>query len=152
MALYEKIKVEKQTISCRNYYRRLEQAVGGIGLYVNANKTDYMYFKREAISNRSDRRLKLVHKFTYFDSNISSTGSDFNVRLAKERTAINRLSIIWKSDLSDKMKWYFYQSCVFTTQTKRIEKMLDANYTRMLRAILNRLWKQHPAKQLLNGH
>ena len=31
-------------------------------------------------------------------------------------------------------------------------KRLDANYTRMLRAVLNKSWKQHPTKQNLYGH
>ena len=29
---------------------------------------------------------------------------------------------------------------------------LDNNYTRMLRAILNKSWKQHPTKQQLSDH
>ena len=38
------------------------------------------------------------------------------------------------------------------TQTKRMEKKLDSNYTRMLRAILNKSWSQHPTKQQLYSH
>ena len=34
----------------------------------------------------------------------------------------------------------------------RLEKKLDGNYTRMLRAILNKSWRQHPTKQQLYGH
>ena len=76
-------------------------------------------------------------------------------------TAINRLSIIWKSDLTDKMKRSFFQAavtsillygCTTWTQTKRLEKKLDGNYTRMLRAILNKSWKQHPTRHQLYGH
>ena len=33
-----------------------------------------------------------------------------------------------------------------------MEKKLDGNYTRMLRAILNKCWKQHLTKQQLYGH
>ena len=36
--------------------------------------------------------------------------------------------------------------------TRRTEKKLDGNYTRMLRAILNRFWRQQPTKQQLYGH
>ena len=36
--------------------------------------------------------------------------------------------------------------------TKRIEKKLDSNYTRMLREILNKSWRQYPTKQQLYGH
>ena len=42
--------------------------------------------------------------------------------------------------------------CTTWTLTKRLEKKLDGNYTRMLRAILNRSWRQHPTKQQLYGH
>ena len=70
-------------------------------------------------------------------------------------------SVIWKSDLTDKMKRSFFQAaigsillygCTRLTLTKRLEKKLDGNYTRMLRAILNRSWRQHPTKQQLYGH
>ena len=33
-----------------------------------------------------------------------------------------------------------------------MEKKLDGNYTRMIRAILNKFWRQHPIKQQLYGH
>ena len=33
-----------------------------------------------------------------------------------------------------------------------MEKKPDGNYTRMLRAILNKSWRQHPTKQLQYGH
>ena len=33
-----------------------------------------------------------------------------------------------------------------------MEKKLDGNYTRMLWAILNKTWRQHPTKQQLYGH
>ena len=30
--------------------------------------------------------------------------------------------------------------------TKRVQKKLDMNYTKMIRALLNKSWKQHPTK------
>ena len=86
---------------------------------------------------------------------------DIETRLTKAWTAINRLSIIWKSDLTDKMKRSFFQAavtsillygCTTWTLTKRLEKKLDGNYTRMLRAILNKSWQQHPTRHQLYGH
>ena len=74
---------------------------------------------------------------------------------------IYMLSVIWKSDLTDKMKRSFFQAAVvsillygFTTWTltKYMEKKLDGNYTRMLRAILNKPWRQHPTKHQMYGH
>ena len=79
----------------------------------------------------------------------------------KTWTAIDRLSIIWKSNLTDKMKRSFFQAavvlillygCTTWTLTKRLEKKLDGNYTRMLRAILNRSWQQHPTRRQLYSH
>ena len=105
--------------------------------------------------------LKLVDKFTYLGSGVSSTEKDIDTRLTKAWTAIERLSIIRKSDLTDKMKRSFFQAafvsillygCTTWTLTKRLEKKLDDNYTRMLRAILYKSWRQHPTKHQIYGH
>ena len=42
--------------------------------------------------------------------------------------------------------------CTTWTLTKRQEKKLDGNYIRMLRAILNKSWRQHPTRHQLYGH
>ena len=42
--------------------------------------------------------------------------------------------------------------CTTRTLTKRLEKKLDDSYTRMLRAILNKSWQQHPTRHQLYGH
>ena len=42
--------------------------------------------------------------------------------------------------------------CTTWTITKRLEKKLDGNYTRMLRATLNKSRRQHPTKHQLYGH
>ena len=52
--------------------------------------------------------LKLVDKFTYLGSSVSSTEKDIDTQLTKAWTAIHRLSIIWKSDMTDKMKRSFF--------------------------------------------
>ena len=99
------------------------------------------------ISTLDGTSLKLVGKFTYLGSSVSSTEKDIDTRLTKAWTAIDWLSIIWKSDLTDKMKRSSFQAavvsillygCTTWTLTKRLEKKLDGNYTRMLRAILNK--------------
>ena len=64
------------------------------------------------ISTPDGTPLKLVDKFTYLGSSIKSTKKDIDTRLTKAWTAINRLSIIWKSDLTDKMKRSFFQAAV----------------------------------------
>ena len=42
--------------------------------------------------------------------------------------------------------------CTTWTLTKRLERKLDGNYTRMLRAVLNKSWRQHPTRHQLYGH
>ena len=52
----------------------LERATAGIGLHVNAHKTEYMCFnQRGDISALNCCALKLVDKFTYLGSSASST-------------------------------------------------------------------------------
>ena len=64
----------------------LERAVAGIGLHVNADKTGYMCFnQRGDISKLNDSSLKLVDKFPYLRSRVSSTKTDINSWLAKAR-------------------------------------------------------------------
>ena len=110
----------------------LERAAAGIGLYVNAHKTEYMCYNQTGdISTLEGTPLKLVDKFTYLGSSVKSTEKEIETRLAKAWTAINRLSIIWKSDLTDKMKRSFFQAairsilqygCTTRMLTKRLEK------------------------------
>ena len=140
----------------------LNRAAADIGLHVNAHKTEYRCFNQAGdISTQDGTSLKLVDKCTYLGSSVSSTEKDIDTRLTKAWTAIDQLSIIWKSDLTDKMKRSFFQAavvlillywCTTWKLTKRLEKKLDGNYTRMLRAILNKSWQQHPTKHQLYGH
>ena len=59
------------------------------------------------------------------------------------------------------MKHSFFQAavvsillygCTTWTLIKRLEKKLDGNYTRMLRAIQNKSWKQHPTRNQIYDH
>ena len=91
----------------------LERAAAGIGLYVNAHKTEYTCYNQTGdISTLDGTPLKLVDKFSYLGSSVASTEKDIDTRLTKAWTAINRQSIIWKSDLTDKMKRSFFQAAV----------------------------------------
>ena len=71
----------------------LERAAAGIGLHVNAHKTEYMCFNQAGdISTLDGTSLKLVDKFTYLGSSVSSTEKEINTRLTKAWTAIDKLS------------------------------------------------------------
>ena len=137
-----------------------EWVAAGIGLHVNAHKTEYKCLNQTGdISTLGGSSLKLVDKFTYPGSRVSSTEKDIDTQLAKAGTATDRLLVIWKSDLTDKMKRIFFPSssrvdtrCTIWTLSKRVEKKLDGNYTKMLRAILNKSWRQHPTKHQMYGY
>ena len=127
----------KHTRPTETLLHSLERAAADIGLHVNARKTEYMCFNQTGdISTLSGSSLKLVDKFTYLGSSVSSTEKDIVTRLTKAWTAIKRLSVIWKSDMTDKMKRSFFQTavvsillygCTTWMLTKRLEKKLDGN-------------------------
>ena len=140
----------------------LERAAVGIELHVNAHQTEYMCFNQTGdISTLNGNSLKLVEKFTYPGSRVSSTETDINTQQAKAWSAVDRLLVVWKSNLTDKINRSFFEvvvvsilmyGCTTWTLTKRMAKNLDGNNTRMLRAILNKSRRQHPTKQQLYGH
>ena len=140
----------------------VEGAAARIGLYVNAKKTEYVCYKQNGeIKDLKGTTLKEVEHFTYLGSNISSTEKDVMIRIAKAWSALNRLRTIWKSSLPDNMKRNFFRAIVESvliygstawTLTKHLEDKLDGTYTRMLRAILNKSWRQHPTNDKLYGN
>ena len=95
---YWQIRLIKQRHYCI-VWNELQQA---FGLLVNAHKTEYMCYNQTGnITTLDGASLRLVDKFTYLGSSVSSTENDIDTRLTKAWTAIDRLSIIWKSDLTD---------------------------------------------------
>ena len=67
-----------------------------------------MYFKQKVvISNLRGKPLKLVDQFTYLGGNISSTES-IQRKTCEALNAIDRLSLTWKSNPSDKIKRYLF--------------------------------------------
>ena len=76
-----------------------------------------------------------LNKFTYLESSVSSTEKDIDTRLTKAWTAIDMLSIIWKPELTDKMKRSFFQAtvlsillygCTTWNDASNIERVLEA--------------------------
>ena len=77
-----------------------------------------MCFKEDGvISLLNDEPPKFVDQFIFLGSNISSTKSDVSRFIDKVWTAIDKLSIIWKSDLSDKIKQEFLQVLLYSRDT-----------------------------------
>ena len=67
----------------------LDRAAAGIGLHVNAYKTECMCFNQTGdIFTLNGSILKPVDNFTYLGSSVSSTETDIDTRLAKAWTVI----------------------------------------------------------------
>ena len=86
-----------------------------------------------------------IYKFTYLGSSVSSTEKDIDTLRTKTWTAIDKLSVIGKSDLTDKMKRSFFQAvvvsillygCTTLMLTKRLEKKLDGNVASNIKQVL----------------
>ena len=86
---------------------------------------------------------------------------DINTRLTKAWAAVDKYRSYGNQSWPIKWKSSFFQAavvlimlygCTTWTLTKRLEKRLNGNYTRMLRAILNKSWRQHPTRHQLYGH
>ena len=76
--------LENTPAQAESLLHSLEQAADGIDLHVIADKTEYMYFnQRGNISTLKGRPLKLVNKFTYLGSSVSSTEKDINTQLER---------------------------------------------------------------------
>ena len=83
----------------------LERATAGIGLHVNANKTEYMYLNQTCVnSTLNGSTLKLVDKFTYLGSNdvLLWTPSQGRVKAGRPaRTHIQQLCTNTRCSLED---------------------------------------------------
>ena len=144
----------------------LEWVAAVIGLYVNTDKMEYMCFnQRSNISTLNGSSLKLVDKFTDLGSSVSSTETDINTRLAKSWTAIDRLLVIWKSDLTDEIKRSFSQAavmsillygCIIWTLTKAYHekawRQLHKNATSNIKKVLEAASHKEAAVRPLTTH
>ena len=90
----------------------------------------------------SSRIWTRVAVFIFSDDNNYTTGT-------------STIDLINLQELLSMMAWIvsiLLYGCTTWTLTKRLEKKLDGNYTRMLRAILNKSWGKHPARHQLYGY
>ena len=78
------VQLANTSIQVKSLLHNLERTASNIGLHVNAYKTEFMCLNQSSdISTENGRSLKLVNKFTYFWSNVSSTENDINTWLEK---------------------------------------------------------------------
>ena len=84
------IKCLENTFGKQTLLHSLERAAASISLHVYAHKTEYMFFNQTGdIFTLNGSSLKLVHKFTYLGSSVSSTNTDIDTRLTKAWIAFN---------------------------------------------------------------
>lgn len=98
--------------------------------------------------------LKTFSHLSFFlGKEIDSTEKYVKILIAKAWVILNKMDVILKSDLPDNLKRRCFQAAVEEvlmygslswTLTKTVESQLDGTYTRILRAILNNSWRQHP--------
>ena len=116
---------------------------------------------KNAIFKRNDgTNLDEVKDFKYLGSWMASTENDIKVRKAAAWKACGKLSKIWKSSLSKRLKYRVFAAtvesvllygCEAWTLTPKLAKNLDGCYTRMLRSAYNIHWSQHVTNVELYG-
>ena len=143
---------------------RIEQLAMAIGLYVNAEKTEFMCINQDTsigMKSYNGDDVKQVSDFKYLGSYIASTENDVNIRLGKAWTALNKMNNIWKSNLPDQLKRKFFRAPVESvlvygfvswTLTSLLEHKIDGAFTRMLRAALNKSWADRLRNSDLYGN
>ena len=89
---------------------RLELAANEVGLYLNTSKTEFMMYNLTEgdIATNVGTKLKCVEDFKYLGSWVHKSANDLNIRIALAWTALNKMSIVWKSSLSRQLKIRFF--------------------------------------------
>ena len=143
---------------------RVESAANAVGLYMNVGKTKYMTANIMGpdvpILGNSGDRIEKKDNFLYLGSWIKNTEDDIKVRKVKAWAACHMLKRIWTSNIKKSIKIRLFTATVESvllygsetwTLTKRLTKMVDGCYTRMLRMALSVSWKQRLTNEELYG-
>ena len=128
--------------------------------YINAYLSIYLsiYLSVRSDFHIIDSLLIAVHAFVNFVSMSFSVDSTLLPRYVNLSTSLSgvpsrvEMSPVKRSFFQAAVTSILLYGCTTWTLTKRLEKKLDGNYTRMLRAILNKSWQQHPTRHQLYGH
>ena len=120
----------------------VETTAREIGLYVNADKTEFICLNQDTsdgMKSLNGKKISQVDNFKYVGSCIVSTEHDIDIRLKKAWGALNGMSVIWKSNLPDDLKRNIFRATVESvlvygsitwTLISKLEKKLDGSYTR----------------------
>ena len=129
--------------------REVEEVSMSVGLHINESKTKYLVenvMEPQGIVSTDGKPIKLVEDFLYLGAKIRNTEEDVVDRVRKAWAACHSLKSVWQSDLRKGLKIRLFTATVESvllygsetwTLTKRLTKMLDGCYTRMLRMALS---------------
>ena len=142
--------------------QEIERMAATVGLQMNEGKTKFMTQNIEnpgTIKTLSNKTIERVEDFTYLGSRLRSTEAEIRVRKGKAWGACHKLKELWKSDLRKPIKIRVFTALVESvllygsetwTMTKKLTKMVDGCYTRMLRMALNvNQWRDRVSNQAL---
>ena len=85
----------------------VETTAREIGLYVNADKTEFICLNQDTsdgMKSLNGKKISQVDDFKYLGSYIASTEHDIDIRLKKAWGALNGMNVIWKPNLPDDLK------------------------------------------------
>jgi len=129
---------------------KVEHFADEIGLKINVTKTKYI-----CIGEEHDDNIKLyvesgfierVDDFKYLGSWIKNSAKEISCRIGTAFTAAKQFKLIWRSQLSRKLKRLFFMStiqsilfyaCESWSLTKTLKNRINGAYTRLLRYSLN---------------
>ena len=128
---------------------------------MNITKTKFITVNAEGtITAQNGCDLEQVNDFNYLGSKIISLENDIQVRIGSAWSALNKLTLVWKSNLDVSIKREFFRATVESvltyssqawTLTKSLENKLNGAYTRMLRAAFNVHWSQRVTNKKLDN-
>ena len=128
-------------IDTETLLQTVEEISASVGLKMNESKTKYMTegIIEGNITSLNGENIEKVEDFRAFES-------DIDARKGKAWAACHKLKQIWKSDLRKAIKVRLFTALNESvllygsetwTLTKRLNKVLDGCYTRLLRMALN---------------
>ena len=129
--------------------REVEEVAMTVGLRMNESKTKYLVENIECpdqIVSVGGKSIELVEDFVYLGARIRNTEHGLLERKRKAWLACHSLLAVWKWDLRKDLKIRLLTATVESvllygsetwTLTKRLTKMVDGCFTRMLRMALN---------------
>ena len=103
----------------------VETAATEVGLHITTSKTEYKlaYNLRQQgnLTTLDNSKLRKVNDFKYLSSWIDQTKKDLEIRKGKAWAASNKLTAVWKSNLSRDLKICFLRASVESVVLNRSE-------------------------------